>query len=64
VNAAVATGAAEIVDAHIRALQPGHLTDVTSTGPAHVKAVVRRKIPFAPPVRDFAEQGSRSSAAG
>jgi anti-sigma factor (TIGR02949 family) len=57
VNAAVAAGAAEIVDAHIRALQPGHLTDVTSTDQHTVKPWFDGKVPFAPPVRDFAGQG-------
>lgn len=57
VNAAVAAGAAEIVDAHIRALQPGHLTDVSSTDQHTVKPWFDGKVPFAPPVRDFADQG-------
>src|SRR5215471_7511814 len=48
--------AAELVDAHIRALQPGHLTDVTSADQQAVKPWFDGKIAFAPPVSDFGAQ--------
>ena len=50
------SAAAELVDAHIRALQPGHLTDVTSTDQHTVKPWFDGRTAFAPPVRDFAAQ--------
>ena len=48
--------AAELVDAHIRALQPGHLTDVTSTDQHTVKPWFDGRIAFSPPVSDFGAQ--------
>jgi mycothiol system anti-sigma-R factor len=48
---------AEIIDAHLRALQPGHLVDVVSTDQHTVKPWFNGKVDFAVPVRDFSDEG-------
>jgi anti-sigma factor (TIGR02949 family) len=47
----------EIIDAHIRSLQPGHLTDVASTDQHNVKPWFDGKLAFIPPVKDYADEG-------
>ena len=48
---------AEAIDAHIRSLQPGHLTDVASTDQHTVKPWFDGKLDYVPPVKDEGENG-------
>ncbi len=49
--------AEEIVDAHVRSLQPGSLTGISSNDEQAVEAWFKAKLSFALPVHDFANDG-------
>ena len=49
--------AGEIVDAHVRSLQPGPVNGITSNDERVVKGFLDRGAGFAVPVRDFANEG-------
>jgi anti-sigma factor RsiW len=49
--------AAEIVDAHVRSLQPGPMTGIASNDERAVKGWLDGRAGFAVPVRDFANDG-------
>ena len=49
--------AGEIVDAHLRSLQPGHMTEIASNDERVVKGWFDTKLKFALPIRDFAGAG-------
>ena len=48
---------AQLVSAHVRSLQPGHLMDVQTTNQHIVKPWFNGKIDFAPPVPELADRG-------
>jgi len=49
--------AGEIVDAHLRSLQPGHMTGIASNDERVIKGWFDAKVKFALPIRDFAGAG-------
>ena len=49
--------ASTLVDAHLRSLEPGHLTDIESTDQHTVKPWFNGRLDFAPPVQDFSSDG-------
>ena len=53
----LAEAASEIIDAHLRSLQPGHITVIASNDEHAVKAWFDGKLKFAFPVRGFTNDG-------
>ena len=49
--------AQEFVDAHVHSLQPGQLTSISSNDEQAMKGWFKGELTFAPPVRDFANDG-------
>jgi anti-sigma factor RsiW len=47
----------DIVSAHLRALQPGHLIDIASSDRHNVKPWFDGRLDYAPPVKDLAADG-------
>ena len=52
-----ATPPDDLLSAHLRALQPGHLTDVASSNQHNVKPWFDGRIDYIPPVKDLSAAG-------
>ncbi len=49
--------AGQMIESHLRALQPGHLVDIASNDQHNVKPWFDGRLDFAPPVKDLAQAG-------